>query len=209
MKYTDMTVSEFQEAMAASSPTPGGGTASAISLGHAASLALMVCRLTKGKERWADGWEIANKVETMAGPLLVHSSNLAQEDSEAFDKVMACFRMPKATDEDKLSRKAAIDDATLFAAEVPYETAKSAVRLLELLPDLARNGNANAVTDVGVAGLLASAAAKGALFNVEINLNSLPSGEGEDIRQELPVLKEASRLYSRQVMDAVRDRMDS
>jgi len=209
MKYTDMTVSEFQEALAASSPTPGGGTASAISLGHAASLALMVCRLTKGKERWADGWEIANKVERMAGPLLVHSSNLAQEDSEAFDKVMACFRMPKATDEDKLSRKAAIADATLFAAEVPYETAKSAVRLLELLPDLARNGNANAVTDVGVAGLLASAAAKGALFNVEINLNSLPPGEGEDIRQELPVLKEASRLYSRQVMDAVRDRMDS
>ena len=209
MKYTDMTVSEFQEALAASSPTPGGGTASAISLGHAASLALMVCRLTKGKERWADGWEIATKVERMAGPLLVHSSNLAQEDSEAFDKVMACFRMPKATDEDKLSRKAAIDDATLFAAEVPYETAKSAVRLLELLPDLARNGNANAVTDVGVAGLLASAAAKGALFNVEINLNSLPPGEGEDIRQELPVLKEASRLYSRQVMDAVRDRMDS
>ena len=209
MKYTDMTVSEFQEALAASSPTPGGGTASAISLGHAASLALMVCRLTKGKERWADGWEIANKVERMAGPLLVHSSNLAQEDSEAFDKVMACFRMPKATDEDKLSRKTAIDDATLFAAEVPYETAKSAVRLLELLPDLARNGNANAVTDVGVAGLLASAAAKGALFNVEINLNSLPPGEGEDIRQELPVLKEASRLYSRQVMDAVRDRMDS
>ena len=209
MKYTDMTVSEFQEALAASSPTPGGGTASAISLGHAASLALMVCRLTKGKERWADGWEIANKVERMAGPLLVHSSNLAQEDSEAFDKVMACFRMPKATDEDKLSRKAAIVDATLFAAEVPYETAKSAVRLLELLPDLARNGNANAVTDVGVAGLLASAAAKGALFNVEINLNSLPPGEGEDIRQELPVLKEASRLYSRQVMDAVRDRMDS
>ena len=209
MKYIDMTVSEFQEALAASSPTPGGGTASAISLGHAASLALMVCRLTKGKERWADGWEIANKVERMAGPLLVHSSNLAQEDSEAFDKVMACFRMPKATDEDKLSRKAAIDDATLFAAEVPYETAKSAVRLLELLPDLARNGNANAVTDVGVAGLLASAAAKGALFNVEINLNSLPPGEGEDIRQELPVLKEASRLYSRQVMDAVRDRMDS
>ena len=204
-----MTVSEFQEALAASSPTPGGGTASAISLGHAASLALMVCRLTKGKERWADGWEIANKVERMAGPLLVHSSNLAQEDSEAFDKVMACFRMPKATDEDKLSRKAAIADATLFAAEVPYETAKSAVRLLELLPDLARNGNANAVTDVGVAGLLASAAAKGALFNVEINLNSLPPGEGEDIRQELPVLKEASRLYSRQVMDAVRDRMDS
>ena len=209
MKYTDMTVSEFQEALAASSPTPGGGTASAISLGHAASLALMVCRLTKGKERWADGWEIATKVERMAGPLLVHSSNLAQEDSEAFDKVMACFRMPKATDEDKLSRKAAIDDATLFAAEVPYETAKSAVRLLELLPDLARNGNANAVTDVGVAGLLASAAAKGALFNVDINLNSLPPGEGEDIRQELPVFKEASRLYSRQVMDAVRDRMDS
>lgn len=209
MKYTDMTVREFQKAMAASSPTPGGGTASAISLGHAASLALMVCRLTEGKDRWKDGWGTAHRVEKLAGPLLDHSSDLAQQDSEAFEKVMACFKLPKTTDEEKISRKGAIDAATLFAAEVPYQTAKSAVDLLELLPNLARLGNANAVTDVGVAGLLASAAAKGALFNVEINLNSLPLNAGEHIRQELPVLKEASRLYSRQIMDEVRDRMDS
>ena len=209
MKYTDMTVKELQNAMAASSPTPGGGTASAIALGHAASLALMVSRLTEGKDRWIDGWKIANRVERLAGPLLDHSSDLAQQDSEAFDKVMACFKLPKSNDEEKITRKSAIDAATLFAAEVPYQTAKSAVDLLELLPDLARFGNANAVTDVGVAGLLASAAAKGALFNVEINLNSLPLDAGEHIRQELPALKEASRLYSRQVMDEVRHRMDS
>ena len=209
MKYTDMTVKEFQKAIAASSPTPGGGTASAISHGHAASLALMVCRLTEGKDRWIDGWEIANRVEKFAGPLLEHSSDLAQQDSEAFEKVMACFKLPKTTDEEKITRKSAIEAATLFAAEVPYQTAKSAVDLLNLLPDLARLGNANAVTDVGVAGLLASAAAKGALFNVEINLNSLPPEAGGYIRESLQVLKEASRLYSRQVMDAVRDRMES
>ena len=92
---------------------------------------------------------------------------------------------------------------------MPFETASLSLKLLSLLPELARIGNANAVTDVGVAGLLASAAAKGAVFNVEINLDSLPENMGETVRKELPVLKEETRLTSRAVMDAVRDRMDA
>ena len=88
-------------------------------------------------------------------------------------------------------------------------TAKRAFELLELLPALARTGNANAVTDVGVAGLLVSAACKGALFNVEININSLPDEIGGELRAELDNLRVKCRDRARDVMHAVHDRMQS
>lgn len=207
MNWADMTLREFQAALASSSPTPGGGTASAVALGQAASLSIMVCDLTLANEKWQDGWAIAEQIQTMAIPMMGRSNKLATEDSQAFDRVMESFGLPKTTDEEKSNRRGAIRDATLEAAVVPFETASLALKLLTSLPDLAAMGNGNAVTDVGVAGLLASAAAKGAVFNVEINLDSLPKEMGESIRKELPELKERTRIASRAVMDAVRERM--
>ena len=92
---------------------------------------------------------------------------------------------------------------------MPYETARLATDLLVMLPELAQKGNANAVSDVGVAGLLASAASKGAVFNVEINLESLPENMGADIRSGLPDVKERTKTASRAVMEAVRARMSN
>ena len=207
MNWADMTLREFQAALASSSPTPGGGTASAVALGQAASLSIMVCDLTLANEKWQDGWAIAEQIQTMAIPMMSRSNELATEDSQAFDRVMESFGLPKTTDEEKSNRRGAIRDATLEAAVVPFETASLALKLLTSLPDLAAMGNGNAVTDVGVAGLLASAAAKGAVFNVEINLDSLPEEMGESIRKELPEVKERTRIASRAVMDAVRERM--
>ena len=208
MNWMDMTVREFQAALASSSPTPGGGTAAAVALGQAASLAVMVCDLTLGKEKWSDGWENAESTQLVAIPLTNRAGNLATEDSHAFDEVMEGFALPKSTDEEKQERRLAIRTATLKAAEVPYETANLALRLLVHLPELARTGNANAVSDVGVAGLLASAAAKGAVFNVEINLDSLPEEYGEEMRQNLGEMKEKIRVVSREVMESVRNRMN-
>ncbi len=207
MNWADMTLREFQAALSSSSPTPGGGTASAVALGQAASLSIMVCDLTLANEKWQDGWAIAEQIQTMAIPMMSRSNELATEDSQAFDRVMESFGLPKTTDEEKSNRRGAIRDATLEAAVVPFETASLALKLLTSLPDLAAMGNGNAVTDVGVAGLLASAAAKGAVFNVEINLDSLPKEMGESIRKDLPELKERTRIASRAVMDAVRERM--
>lgn len=207
MNWADMTLREFQAALSSSSPTPGGGTASAVALGQAASLSIMVCDLTLANEKWQDGWAIAEQIQTMAIPMMGRSNELATEDSQAFDRVMESFGLPKTTDEEKSNRRGAIRDATLEAAVVPFETASLALKLLTSLPDLAAMGNGNAVTDVGVAGLLASAAAKGAVFNVEINLDSLPKEMGESIRKELPEVKERTRIASRAVMDAVRERM--
>ncbi|MGB1588150.1 MAG: cyclodeaminase/cyclohydrolase family protein [Poseidonia sp.] len=209
MNWMDMNLKDFQSALASSSPTPGGGTASAIALGQAASLAVMVCDLTLGSERWKDGWEIAERIQMVAIPLLHQSGVLANEDSDAFDEVMACFKLPKSDEVEIQSRRTAIRKATLKAATVPYETACLATDLLVLLPELAEKGNANAVSDVGVAGLLASAASKGAVFNVEINLDSLPEDMGVDVRSGLNDLKERTKTASRAVMEAVRNRMSS
>lgn len=203
----EMTVRDFQTALASSSPTPGGGTAAAISLGQASALTIMVCDLTIGKDKWSNGWPIAEKAMLSAVKIMTRAGELADEDSDAFDDVMASFRLPKATEEEKLSRREAIRNATLLATEKPFETAKLALELLELLPELAAKGNANAVSDVGVAGLLASAACKGALFNVDINLPGLPEDMAQGIRKESPLIKENARIFSRKIMDEVRDRL--
>jgi formiminotetrahydrofolate cyclodeaminase len=203
-----MNMREFQAALASSTPTPGGGTASALALAQAAALSVMVSQLTLGNDKWSEGWPVAQAVQSLSVPMMNRANVLADDDSDAFDRVMDGFGMPKETPDEKNVRRSAIRAATLTAASVPFETAELGLKLLELLPDLARKGNANAASDVGVAGLLASAAAKGAVFNVEINLDSLPSDMGQDFRVRLPELKERIRTESRNIMDAVRDRMD-
>ena len=207
MTWAEKSLREFQDALASSDPTPGGGSAAGVALGQAAALAVMVSDLTLSKDSLQDGWTISEKVKLVAIPLLDEGLELATQDSDAFDAVVASFRLPKATDDEKASRRDSIRSATLGAAEVPFRTASKALDLLELLPELAEKGNPNAASDVGVAGLLASAALKGAVFNVEINLESLPESYGEEMRESLPNIVEKGRIYSRQCMDAVRLRL--
>ena len=205
--WMEMTVRDFQTALASSSPTPGGGTAAAIALGQASALTVMVCDLTIGKEKWQDGWKIAEEAMLLSVKIMRRAGELADEDSDAFDEVMASFKLSKGNDEEVSIRKTAIRNATLKATEKPFETAELALDLLKILPELASKGNSNAVSDVGVAGLLASAACKGALFNVDINLGSLPEDFASEIRLNAPLIQEESRLLSRKVMDAVRDKL--
>lgn len=205
--WMEMTVRDFQAALASSSPTPGGGTAAAIALGQASALTVMVCDLTIGKEKWQEGWDIAEEAMLLSVKIMSRAGDLADEDSDAFDEVMASFKLPKGTDGEVSIRRTAIRNATLKATEKPYETAELALDLLKVLPELAKKGNANAVSDVGVAGLLASAACKGALFNVDINLGSLPDDYASEIRMNAPKIQEESRMFSRQIMDAVRDKL--
>ena len=205
--WMEMTVREFQSALASSSPTPGGGTAAAISLGQAAALTCMVADLTMGKEKWQSGWDVAEKSAILAVNMLTRAGQLADDDSESFDAVMDSFKLPKQSDEDIEIRRSAIRNATLQAAVVPLETARLAHNLLQHLPDLAKFGNANAVSDVGVAGLLASAACKGALFNVDINLASIPEEMASELAKEASELQESCRVLSRSVMDEVRARL--
>ncbi len=204
MSWAKKTLKEFQDALASDAPTPGGGSAVGVALGQAAALSIMVCELTLSNEKYKDGWSISESIKEIATPLLILGLDLSLRDSEAFDAVVDSFRLPKDTEEEKLNRRLAIRKATLGAAEVPYQTALSALNLLKLLPELADKGNSNAVSDIGVAGLLASTALKGAVFNVQINLQSLPDDYGVEMRKNLPSLIEEGRLYSRKCMDEVR-----
>ncbi len=205
--WMEMSLRDFQAALASSSPTPGGGTAAAVALGQSAALTLMVCDLTLGKDKWQDGWDVANRAVSIAVKTMNRAGELADEDSAAFDAVMDAFKLPKESDDDKEIRRHVIRSATLKAAEVPYETAELGLGLLEILPELAEKGNSNAASDVGVAGLLASAACKGALFNVDINLDSIPEEMGSDLRKKADKVLEESRSLSRAVMDSVRERI--
>lgn len=207
MNWMDMSLGEFQEALASSDPTPGGGTAAAVALGQASALTRMVAHLTLGKDKWQSGWADAQIAEDTVERIYLRSGELAQLDSDSFDEVMIAFRMEKATDEHKASRRNSIRLATLKAAEVPFETVELGMELLSCQQALAERGNANAVSDVGVAALLASAAVKGALFNVEINLQSLPEDMGADMRQQIPELRMKCSEVSRKIMHAVHDRI--
>lgn len=205
--WVEMSIRDFQSALASSSPTPGGGTAAAIALGQAAALSIMVCDLTIGSEKWKDGWEISEKLLPISIDIMTNSARLADEDSDSFDAVMNSFKMPKESEEEKEYRRQEIRKNTLAAAKVPMETAELALELLNHLPDLAKYGNKNAISDVGVCSLLASAACKGALFNVKINLSSLPEGYAEDLENKALQVMEECRLISRKIMDIVNDNL--
>ena len=209
MNWMEMDLADFQNALASKNATPGGGTAAAVALGQAAGLTEMVCALTIGSERWSDGWQAAEIARLVAAEVLSHAGQLANENSAAFDSVVAAFRMPKENEEEKSLRRDAIRRGTLHAAKVPLETAQRGMALLRTLEDLAAKGNGNAASDVGVASLLASAAVKGALFNVEINVASLPPEMAVDVIEESRGMREACSKVARGIMHAVHDRIQS
>lgn len=207
MNWNSLTLDEFQSSLASKSATPGGGTASAVALGQSAALVAMVSRLTMGNEKWQDGWNHSQSALDTASEVMESSNRLAIEDSQAFNEVMNAFKLPKSTEVETGLRKESIRKATLLAAEVPYNTASLAIKLLERMEPLSKSCNANAVSDVGVACLLATAGCKGALFNVEINLNSLPVDLGSDMRNNIEQINERCREMSKAIMHNVKSRL--
>lgn len=207
MDWNELTINQFQEALSSKNPTPGGGTASAVALGQSASLVAMVANLTIGNEKWSEGWGISDEALKLANKVKEESARLAKEDSDSFNKVMAAFKLPKNTDDEKEIRRETIRNCTLIAAKIPYETAVLGLDLLKILVPLSLLGNGNAISDVGVAALLASAGCKGALFNVEINLNSLPEDYGLEMREGMELINNECRTTSKEIMHNVKDRL--
>jgi len=170
---------EVLSSIASSEPTPGGGSVAAMCLAHAHSLAAMVARLTVASEKWSDGHEIASKVIEHSNDAIDDSLALADKDADAFDSVMAAYRIPK--DEASMEfRKQAIREATIGAAIVPLETLVSASELLHELLKLSRGCNGNALTDLASSAELAHTSASMAEMNVRINTDYL---DGEDVEE--------------------------
>ena len=137
----------------------------------------MVANLTIGKKKYAEVQDLMQAVSQEAESLMADFLADVDRDSEAYDRVFACFKMPKETDEEKAARSAAIQEATKHAAEVPLEVARRAYGLMPRIAEVARRGNLNAVTDACVAMLSARNAVLAALLNVRINLSSLKDQE--------------------------------
>lgn len=207
MNWMELSLLDFESELASKNATPGGGTAAAVALGQAAALAEMVCELTIGSEKWQQGWEAALDAKKLTAKVRKRAGQLAMEDSDSYDQVVATFRLPKTTDEEVEERRQAIRLATLHAAEVPLETAKLGMELLSKLEQLALYGNGNAASDVGVASLLASAAVKGALFNVEINVASLPESMAAPVVEQSVGMRGACSEVSKLIMHAVHGRI--
>ncbi len=174
---TELTVKDFLNKVAGSDPVPGGGSIAALNGAIAAALAAMVANLTIGKKNYADCEELMKQIAERAAGLKEEFVADVDRDSEAYDRVFACFKMPKATDEEKAARSAAIQEATKFAAQVPMEVARRAYGLMDTIAQVARKGNQNAVTDACVAMMAARSAVLAALMNVRINLGSLKDKE--------------------------------
>ncbi len=175
--FADMSVREFFEKVSSDSPTPGGGTASATAGAAGISLVMMVAALTEGKKKYRDAQEDVSMVLEEGDLLRSELMDLADEDSEAFDAVMAALRLPRTSEQEKRARTRSIQAATRQAAEVPRQVMVRCHRVLELAVLMARVGNANAVSDALVGGELAASGVRGAAANVQINLGSLSDEE--------------------------------
>ncbi|WP_302222154.1 cyclodeaminase/cyclohydrolase family protein [uncultured Acidaminococcus sp.] len=173
MELKKLTVEGFINETASSSPAPGGGSIAALNAASSAALIAMVAQLTLGKEKYAASQEEMQEVAGKAGALKDQFLAFIDEDSSAFNKIMAAFKLPKDTDEAKKARSVAIQDATKEAALVPFKVGQTANELFALAEAVILRGNPNAVTDGAVAAMNARAAVRGAFLNVKINLGSI------------------------------------
>ncbi len=168
MSFADATIRHFIDDLASGSPTPGGGSAAAVTGATAAALAEMVCNLTIGKDRYADVEDEIEEHREELAELRARLLELADDDAAAFDAVMAAFKQPKGDE-----RSQAIQEASKQAAEVPMKTAERCMEVLQHAEPVARKGNQHSVTDAGTAALLAHAALHAALYNVSVNLGGI------------------------------------
>ncbi len=169
----ELTVRDFLEKIASNEPVPGGGSVAALNGAVASALAGMVAGLTIDKKGYELHQELMMHIRQLAANRLRLFVEDIDRDSEAYNRVFDCFRMPKSTDEEKTARSAAIQEATKHAALVPMQVARNAYELMSVIGDVIRLGNHNAVTDGCVALMAARSAALGALLNVRINLTSI------------------------------------
>lgn len=193
-RLIDLTTKGFAEETASESPAPGGGSISAYMGALAAALGTMVANLSSHKAGWDEQWEHFSDYAEEGQSLMQELLHLVDEDTAAFNRIMAVFAMPKTTDEEKAARSAALQEATRYATEVPLRTMQAAERVFPLVRAMAEEGNPNSVSDAGVGALAARSAVLGARLNVRINAAGLKDRAVAD-----QLTAEADRIAERAV----------
>lgn len=208
----DMTLKHYSDVLASNEPAPGGGSTAALSGVMAASLTMMVVNLSVGKKSYEALDEVIkqkfmqdfHKVEGLKQEL----THLVDEDTAAFNKFMEAMKLPKDTDEQKKIREEKMQQASIYALQIPLKTAEKCLDILKSQETIATYGNKNAVSDVGVGALMALTGLEGAVLNVKINL---PGINDEGIKNEASVkyaklLEDGSKLQ-KDIMEIVNKRI--
>ena len=169
----DLKIAEFLEIMSSAEPVPGGGSAAAFNAALAASLTEMVANLTIGRKEYRAAENEMKDIADAAASFRNNMMDNIDNDAEAYQNVLAAFKLPKNETAEKEYRSQAIQEAFKNAARVPMEVARDALKIMDLARRVILQGNKNAVTDGAVGALAARTAALAALYNVKINLGSI------------------------------------
>lgn len=188
----DKSCKDFADETASESPAPGGGSVSAYMGALGAALATMVANLSSHKRGWDDRWEFFSEWAERGQQLKDRLLFLVDEDTRAFNQIMQAFGLPKSTDLEKAARDQAIQDATLYATQVPLETMKTAYEAYDICEAMAKHGMKSSTSDVGVGALAITAAIRGAYLNVLINARQL-----KDTHQAQQLIAEADEILQK------------
>jgi methenyltetrahydrofolate cyclohydrolase len=206
MRLVERTVDGFLAELGSASPAPGGGSCAALAGALAASLAAMACRLTLGRKRFEPAWPLMRECLAEAESLGARLRGLVDEDSDAYNAVVAARRMPGEPAGEAARRDLAVREATERSARVPLETLETAARLAAVVRRVAEASNPSCATDVGSAAALLRAAAASAAYNVRVNL---PDIGDQGLRRDLADAARASSAVVEEAVTAVTARVDA
>ncbi len=207
-KLTGKTLTDFLDALSSSAPAPGGGSVAALSGALGAALVSMVCNLTLGKKRYADVQDDITALVERSEALRHELTDLLEADVQAYTGVSQAYQMPRETDEEKAARSEAIQEALKKATVVPMQVAEACVQVLELCTPAAEKGNVNAVSDAGVAALMAEAGLRSAALNVLINTHAIKDVDfAAQTESKLSDLLAGKPALKDQIYDLVMDKL--
>ena len=208
MKLTDKPVTNFLDELASNTPAPGGGSVAALSGALGAALVSMVCNLTLGKKAYAGVQDDINDLLAESEALRQELTDLLEEDVKAYTGYSKAAKMPRGTEEEKAERQVVMQAALKVATDVPLTIAEAAVKVMDLCMPAAEKGNKWAVSDAGVAVLMAEASLRSAALNVLINLGSLKDEEFvADRRAKLDSLLEGKGIMRDEIYDYVASKL--
>ncbi len=207
-KIGELTLSQFLEAVASGSATPGGGSVSALAGCMASALVEMVANLTLGRKGFEAKEEEIKKIGREAHELGEALMDAMEQDIAAYGEVMTSYLLPKSSEEERKKRREEIQKALKKAADPPLFTAATSLKVLKLCQDVVEKGNPNALSDGAVGALLADAAMWGGVFNVLINLSALDDRHYvRKIREDLRGLEQEGEGIKDQIMARVKERL--
>jgi formiminotetrahydrofolate cyclodeaminase len=176
-KLVKMNIKMFLDELASNSPAPGGGSVAALSGALGAALSSMVCNLTIGKQGYEKVQDEILEILHKSEELRKHLTDLIDKDTEAFNEVMSALKMPRETEEQKEHRQQVMQTAFKHAADIPLETARTCVQIMDIARVVAEKGNKKSISDAAVSVLMAQAGVQAAMLNVRINLSSIKDTE--------------------------------